>query len=229
MEMKLKFAEFAELIGATAKTVYKMEEREEIITVIEKVNNRPTRLVVTNSEQINHFKNVYSKSPVNVGNYEDIVTNNNPTMNVNNTSQSTNSNEIMQEMFEKIVSMNEQYNNRIAKLNEELIDSKSKLMFLEDKAGREGYYLNEINELKTRNEKLITSKAKVINTLVAVIVILSMVIVGFITFNVATSKTQKPKEEAVIEQTSAVNVKAKGGNKPVNSQVNVNKTAKNKK
>ena len=60
MEMKLKFAEFAELIGTTAKTVYKMEERKEIVTVTEKVNNRPTRLVVTNNEQINHFKNVYS-------------------------------------------------------------------------------------------------------------------------------------------------------------------------
>ena len=229
MEMKLKFAEFAELIGTTAKTVYKMEEREEIITVTEKVNNRPTRLVVTNSEQINHFKNVYSKSPVNIGNCEDIVTNNNQSMNVNNTSQITNNNDVMQEMFEKIVTMNEQYNNRIAKLNEELIDSKSKLLYLEDKAGREGYYLQEINELKTENKELKTSKTKVINLLVAVIVILSMVIVAFITFNIATAEKQKQMEKTVIEQSATVNVKGKGGNKPVNTQGNVNKAVKNKR
>lgn len=229
MEMKLKFAEFAELIGTTAKTVYKMEEREEIVTVTEKVNNRPTRLVVTNNDQINHFKNIYSKSPVNVGNYEDIVTNNNTTMNVNNSSQFTNNNDVMQEMFDKIVTMNEQYNNRIAKLNEELIDSKSKLLFLEDKAGREGYYLQEINELKTENKELKTSKTKVINLLVAVIVVLSMVIVGFVTFNVATSKNQKQMEKTVIEQSSTVNVKSKTGNKPVKTQVNGNKPVNSRK
>lgn len=225
MEMKLKFAEFAELIGTTAKTVYKMEEREEIVTVTEKVNNRPTRLVVTNNEQINHFRNVYSKSPVNVGNYEDIVTNNNATMNVNNSSQSAYDNDVMQEMLDKIVSMNEQYNNRIAKLNEELIDSKSKLLFLEDKAGREGYYLQEINELKTENKELKTSKTKVINLLVAVIVILSMVIVGFITFNIATSEKQAKKGQEVIEPTPTVKVNSRTGNKPVTTPVNANRPA----
>ena len=229
MEMKLKFAEFAELIGTTAKTVYKMEEREEIVTVTEKVNNRPTRLVVTNNDQINHFKNIYSKSPVNVGNYEDIVTNNNATMNVNNSSQFTNNNDVVQEMFDKIVTMNEQYNNRIAKLNEELIDSKSKLLFLEDKAGREGMYLKEINELKNENEELKTSKSKVVNTLFAVIVVLSMVIVAFITFNVATSEKQKQMEKTVIEQSATVNVKSKTGNKPVKTSVNVNKPVNNRK
>lgn len=223
MEMKLKFAEFAELIGTTAKTVYKMEEREEIITVTEKVNNRPTRLVVTNNEEIKRFRNIYSKSPVNNGNYEDIVTNNIDSMNVNNSSQSTNNGDVMQEMFEKIVSINEQYNNRIAKLNEELIDSKSKLLLLEDKAGREGLYLSEINELKTENRELKTSKSKVINLLVSVIVVLLMVIVGFITFNVATSEKQKKSEITVIEPTATVNVNSKTSKQPVKTQVNTSK------
>ena len=212
MERKLKFSEFAELIGTTAKTVYKMEEREEIVTVIEKVNNRPTRLVVTNNDQINHFKNVYSKSIVNNGNYEDIVTINNESMNNNNTSQTANNNEIVQEMFEKILIMNEEYNNRISKLNEELIDSKSKLLLLEDKAGREGMYLKEINELKTANEQLKISKSKSLNILVTVIVFLLMVVVGLITFNVATAqKKEQPKQEI----TQTVNEHQPSGNKPV--------------
>ena len=227
--MKLKFAEFAELIGTTAKTVYKMEEREEIVTVTEKVNNRPTRLVVTNNEQINHFRNVYSKSPVNIGNCEDIVTNNNASMNVNNSSQSTNGSEVVQEIFEKMVTMNEQYNNRIAKLNEELIDSKSKLLFLEDKASREGMYLKEINELKTENEELKTNKTKVIHSLIAVIVVLLMVIVGFVTFNVATSEKQSQKQPEVVEPIPTVKVNTKTGKQPVKTPVNTNKSVNYRK
>ena len=200
-----------------------MEEREEIITVTEKVNNRPTRLVVTNDEQIKHFRNVYSKTPVNVGNYEDIVTNNNGSMNVNNSSQSTNNNEVVQEIFEKMVTMNEQYNNRIAKLNEELIDSKSKLLFLEDKASREGMYLQEIKELKTENIELKTNKTKVIHSLIAVIVVLLMVIVGFVTFNVATSEKLSQKQPEVIEPTPTVKVNTKTGKQPVKTSVNTNK------
>lgn len=214
MERKLKFSEFAELIGTTAKTVYKMEEREEITTVIEKVNNRPTRLVVTNEEQIKHFRNIYSKSPVNNGNYEENVTINNDTMNCNNPSQTANNNEIIQEMFDKIVILNEEYNNRIAKLNEELITSKSQLLLLEDKAGREGLYLKEIGELKTENEQLRTSKTLSMNILTAVIVILLMVLVGLITFNVSM---EQKKERIQQEITKPVPVETVTSNKPVKS------------
>lgn len=214
MERKLKFAEFADLIGTTAKTVYKMEERKEIVTVIEKVNNRPTRLVVTDDNQINHFKNVYSKSPVNNSNYEENVTINNDSLNSNNASQSANNNEVVQELFEKMLVMNEEYNNRIEKLNNELIDSKSKLLLLEDKAGREGMYLKEINELKSENETLKTSKVKVANQLVSVIVVLSMVLVGLITYNVATNTK---KERTQQEITQPVNVTSPTSKQPVKS------------
>lgn len=216
MERKLKFSEFAELIGTTAKTVYKMEERNEIITVIEKVNNRPTRLVITNDDQIKHFKTIYSKSPFTTGNYEDNVTINNDGMNNNNPSQTANNNEFVQEMFEKIVILNEEYNNRIEKLNNELIDSKSKLLLLEDKANREGLYLAEINTLKTENNQLKTDKTKVANQLVAVIIVLLMVVVGLITYNIATGTK---KERTQQEITQPVNVSSPTSNKPVKSAV----------
>lgn len=212
MERKLKVSEFAELVGITSKTVYKMESRGEITTVNERVNNRPTTLVVTNDEQINHFKSVYSKAPFATGNCEDIVTNNNELMNNNNASQSANNNEIVQEMFDRIITINEEYNNRIAKLNEELVDSKSKLLLLEDKAGREGLYLAEINTLKIENNQLKTDKTKVANQLVAVIIVLLMVVVGLITFNVAMAqKKEQPKQEV----TQPVNVVQPTSNKPV--------------
>lgn len=215
MERKLKVSEFAELVGITSKTVYKMESRGEITTVNERVNNRPTTLVVTNDEQINHFKSVYSKAPFATGNYEENVTINNDSMNCNNPSQTANNNEFIQEMFEKIVILNVEYNNRIEKLNNELIDSKSKLLLLEDKAGREGMYLAEINTLKTENNQLKTDKTKVANQLVAVIIVLLMVVVGLITYNVATSTKKEHTQQEI--------------NKPVPVETVTSKKTANKK
>ena len=216
MERKLKVSEFAELVGITSKTVYKMESRGEITTVNERVNNRPTTLIITNDEQINYFKNAYSKIPVNNGNYEENVTINNDSMNNNIPSQTANNNEIVQEMFEKIVILNEEYNNRIEKLNNELIDSKSKLLLLEDKAGREGLYIKEINELKSENNQLKTDKTKVANLLTTVIIILLMVVVGLITYNITTGIKKQRTEQEI---TQPVQVESVTSNKPVKSAV----------
>lgn len=206
MEKKLKFAEFAELIGTTAKTVYKMEEREEIITVTEKVNNRPTRLVVTNDEQIEKFRNIYRKTPVNNGNYEEMLTSNEPVLNSNNSTQPTENNETIKEMFERIIEVNKEYNNHIQKLSEELIDSKSKLLLLEDKAGREGLYLKEINELKSENETLKNYTKRLYALTITVCVLLSLVLVGVFTYNVtlnsvknSTEQKKEPIQQEIIQ------------------------------
>ncbi len=213
MERKLKVSEFAELVGITSKTVYKMESRGEITTVNERVNNRPTMLVITNDEQIRHFRSQYSKAPFASNNYEENVTINNESMSNNNPSQSTNNNEFVQDMFDRIITLNEEYNNRIEKLNNELIDSKSKLLLLEDKTGREGLLFNEINELKKENEQLKTEKTNVANTLVAVIVVLLMVLVGLITYNVSTIKKERTQQEI----TQPVSKETVTGNKQVKS------------
>ena len=64
------------------------------MTVIEKVNNRPTRLVITNDDQIKHFKTIYSKSPFTTSNYEENVTINNGDAPVNNIQNTVNPNKI---------------------------------------------------------------------------------------------------------------------------------------
>ena len=61
MEKKLKVADFAALLGIVPKTVYKMIERNEVITVSERVNNRQTTLIVTDEEQIKNFRKIYGK------------------------------------------------------------------------------------------------------------------------------------------------------------------------
>lgn len=223
MEKKLKFSEFAELIGTTAKTVYKMEEREEIITVTEKVNNRQTRLVITNDEQIEHFKNVYRKTPVNVGNYEDMLTDVNNTVNGNECSQSSNVANMFDDVCQKMLNLNEEYTMRLTKVSEELANTKAQLLYLENKASKEPEYLHQINELNneklkleksserllTENEQLVreseqlkseSNKLRTYNNIltfltVTVIIVFSLVLVSSITYNVVVNNPHYSVEE----------------------------------
>ena len=163
MEKTLKVADFATLLGIVPKTVYKMIERGEIITVTEKINNRSTTLVVTSDEQIQELKKTYGKDQVRNGNYYENVTENErlisdieysePVKHIDNNAFAT-------EVIDRIVALNEGYNEQLKeyseqlqKVNEELVTAKSKVLFLEVKAGREGLYINEINGLKTDNDQ----------------------------------------------------------------------------
>lgn len=198
MEKKLKISEFADLIGVTAKTVYKMVEREELKTVNEKVNNRLITLVITNDAEIESFKNMYGKLPVNNSNCEDILTDTNSTVNYNNPSQTSNNEAFTSEVLDKIIQINKEYNNELKRVNEELVNTKAQMLFLEDKASREGMYLNEINGLKTENNQLKKSKEKLTYTLVTVIVLLLLVLVGYFTYNIATSEKKEHVQEEIV-------------------------------
>lgn len=198
MEKKLKISEFADLIGVTAKTVYKMVEREELKTVNEKVNNRLITLVITNDAEIESFKNMYGKLPVNNSNCEDILTDTNSTVNYNNPSQTSNNEAFTSEVLDKIIQINKEYNNELKRVNEELVNTKAQMLFLEDKASREGMYLNEINGLKTENNQLKKSKEKLTYTLVTVIVLLLLVLVGYFTYNIATSEKKEHAQEEIV-------------------------------
>lgn len=198
MEKKYKIADFAQLIGTSAKTVYRMIEREQLTTVIEKVNNRQTTMVVSNDEQIKEFATMNGKYNGNVGNYEDILTVNNEGMTNNNPSQNNNNAEIVNEIMDKILVLNEEFLNRLNKVNEELTNSKAQVLCLEDKAGREGMYLKEINELKRDNNLLMKSKQTLFNVSLIVIFTLITVIIGMCLFNVMS----KSNDNEVIEEMS---------------------------
>lgn len=208
MDRKLKVAEFAALLGIVPKTVYKMIERNEIITVTEKVNNRQTTLVVTNDEQIEEFRKSYSKNQVNNGNYYDNVTENECSESYTERNEQVKNNydaEFANEVIDKIITLNNgyneqinEYNNRLERVNEQLITAKSKLLLLEDKAGREGVYINEINELRTDNNKL----KKIIYYLFAVIVILLLGLTCYLTYNLVATKTATT--QSTTEKTSVV-------------------------
>ena len=198
MEKKLKIAEFAALIGVTAKTVYKMVDREEIKTVNEKVNNRLITLVVTNDAEIENFKNIYGKSPVNNGNYEDILTDCVESLNDNIHSQNSKNDISASEVLDRIIQNNKEYNNELKRVNEELVNTKAQMLFLEDKASREGLYLQEIKELKTENEQLKTGNRKTLYALLIVIVILLLALVSYFTFNIASAQKKADTTQEIV-------------------------------
>lgn len=224
MERKLKVAEFATLLGIVPKTVYKMIERNEIITVTEKVNNRQTTLVVVTDEQINELKKNYGKEQVITGNYYENVTENDRSFTDNVTQYSAISNntqDFTADVIDRIITLNDgyneqlnTYNDRLQRVNEELIIAKSKMLLLEDKAGREGLYIKEINELKSGNEQL----KKWVYGLLTIIIVLLLGLTAYITYNVAVNYHAVPEIENVSQPAANVQETVTNDKKPAEVQ-----------
>lgn len=205
MERKYKVADFAALLGVAAKTVYKMIEREEIMTVTEKVNNRATTLVVTTDEQTEELRRNYSKEQVRAGNYYENVTDNNHSITDVESYEvvkTNDGNSFASEVIDRIIAINDgyneqlrEYNERFKQVNEELVKEKSKVLLLEDKAGREGLYLNEINGLKKDNNRL----KSFIYILVTLLVMLLLGLTGYITYNITVNNLQSNGATTVID------------------------------
>ena len=193
----MNVADFAALVGTSTKTIYEkinnsgeLPPIEQLITVNEKVKGRTIKLIVTNSEQIEHYKNLYGNKQVINGEYYENVTVNNlnkPVNEIQETVKSINNNGFNGDMFERLITVNNEFNNRIEQLTNRVIAAESKQLLLEDKASREGIYINEINELKRVNNRYqLFNKG-----LITVIIVLLIVIIGYITFNIGLSVTEK--------------------------------------
>lgn len=206
----MNIAEFSALVGTTSKTIYgkinnnsNLPVNEQLKTVKEKVKGREVTLIITNDEQIELYKNLYGKDTVINGEYYETVTDINSNSPVNEVQEQVKINhnaDLLAEMFDKLNTVHNEYNDRLQKVNDELITYKSKQLLLEDKANKEGFYLNEINELKKENNR----KKLYINLLITLLTILLLLITGFITYNYAVNKGNDPqeeiKQEPVIEQ-----------------------------
>lgn len=216
----MSVAEFASLVGATPKTIYeriknkeKLPVNEQLIIVKERVNGRETAVISTNSQQIELYKNIYSKSQVNYGEYYDNVTVNyeKETVNENTNNVITSKNiENTDSFIDKLIKVNEEYNNRIEQKNSELLTVQKELLLakqtqllLEDKASRECLYLNEITQLKKENN----SKDTVIKWLLSVIIIMLLLSISVITYFVTVNYlVNNSKETPLTEQTVIENV-----------------------
>lgn len=205
MERKMNVADFATLVGTTSKTIYQKIQNngdlplnEQLITVKEKIKGRETTLIVTNSEQINYYRNLYGNYTVNDSEYYETLTDNNGDKQVTNSKESSFTVETLNSMeilTDKILTVNDDFINRLEQKNTELLKVynelstvKQRQLLLEDKAGREGLYLNEINGLKKDNNRLM----KVIYTLITVLMIVLFGVTGYITYNITVNNLNKP-------------------------------------
>ena len=190
MEKELKIAELSALWGVSVPTTWNRIRKEGLQTFIKKnENNKEVNYVRVSDDVINQYvinDNNNVSNTVNNGYYEDMLINNNGNNIVKNPQTQVNkdySREDLQELITTITSVNESYNNRIETLTNRLITAESKQLLLEDKANREGMYINEINGLKKENNRFKLYN----NLLITVIITLIIVITGYITFNIGLS------------------------------------------
>lgn len=219
MNEKMSIAEFAKLVGTSAKTIYgrinnnsNLPVNEQLKTVNEKIKGREVTLILTDSEQIEIYKKIYGKDTViNREYYENVTVNNGniPEVESNNMEKISNDNDINKTVIDKLMKVFESNNDRILQLTNELITAKQKQLLLEDKAGREGFYIDENNKLQKEikaneenHKKVIESKDKLIKWLITVIILLLTVIVVSLTVlitvnNLNNTETKKPSIEEV--------------------------------
>lgn len=219
MSEKMSIAEFAKLVGTSAKTIYgrinnnsNLPVNEQLKTVNEKIKGREVTLIITDAEQIEVYKKIYGNLPVNDREYYENVTVNNgnkPDVESNNMEKINNDNDINKTVIDKLMKVFESNNDRILQLTNELITAKQKQLLLEDKAGREGFYIDENNKLQKEikaneenHKKVIESKDKLIKWLITVIILLLTVIIVSLTVlitvnNLSNTETEKPSIDEV--------------------------------
>ena len=205
MEKKFKVSDFAEIVGCTPKTVYKMIERNELKTVSEKVNNRETTVIVATDEQIRNLQGQFGKLLVNERECNENVTDNEGNEPVkNNDSLNVNS-----EIVDKVIDLSREYTDRLALVNEELVNARSQMLFLTDKLKSDNdskdYWQKEYFKKDYEVKQSEKSKFTVTIWLVSVIFVL---VLGLITLGLLYSfekqKTSDIKsltgKDTVIEQ-----------------------------
>ena len=212
MERKMKIGDFAEAVGGSAKSIYErlkknseLPDNEKLFTVKEKFKGREITLIVTNDTQINLYKNIYGNSPTITGNYEEFVTLNNGYSQVNESEyieSTTQQGAISPDIFDKLLTLNNEFNDRLERANNELITAKSQLLFLEDKRntaeGDKKHWEDEYFKLDKENKvltKQLEKRNKVLLIVTTVLITLLVTfIVALITFNVPKAKDASPTE-----------------------------------
>lgn len=187
------------------KRLNKLQKRlltddEQLIIVKKPINNRETTVITISDNLLNEFTvNNTVNNGVNNGDYEELLTVDNVNNNLNNVNNNVNNpqNSIdMQEIITQVINYSEQlnttvndvhkhYNQQIMNIHEQLMNEKSKIPLLEDKANREGLYLAEIQELKKVNNR----NLRLFTFIVIGLITLLIVITTLLIYNLLNPKT----------------------------------------
>lgn len=207
MEKELKIAELATLWNVSVPTCWNRIKKERLITFKKKDETNKDISYVSISDEIinkyviNEVNNLYND--VNNGYYEDLLTVNN----VNNPETPIKSTDFIKDIInlnkgynEELKTVYNDYNDRLQRLTDELIDYKSKVPLLEDKANREGLYINEINELKKENK----NNKMLIKVLITLLITLIMVIMIALTYFITVNNMQQLSDIEKPQQIESV-------------------------
>ena len=194
MKKELKVSELAAIWGVSVPTTWNRIRKEGLETFKKKnENGKEINYIIISDDIIDKYVinlNNNVNEVYNNGYYEDLLSENK----VNNPPKNNNNSISASELFDRLTTLNNEYNDRIERLNNELLTSEKQRLLLEDKASREGLYLKEINELKTDNEKLINRNKWMLITLITLITLIITVIITLTIVN-NHSKTQDIKKE----------------------------------
>lgn len=203
MEKELKISELASIWGASVPTTWNRIRKEGLTTFKKKdETNKEVSYVSVSEEILNRYINNTinnNNNHNNNGYYEDILSVENVNNNINNPQAQQNygfMKDDLKDLIKAVANVNDEHNERLQTLTDRLIIAESKTLLLEDKANREGYYINEINELKKENNR----NKLYNNVLITIIILLLLLITSFITYNFAVNKIGQPKEDAAQEQ-----------------------------
>ena len=199
MQKELKISELASIWSTSVPTTWNRIRKEGLTTFKKKdENNKEVNFVTISEDVLNKYINNVNNLDNNVY-YEDMLNVNNVNNNVENVKKQSEpafNKEDIKDIINTIANVNNDYNDRLKTLTDELITYKSKQLLLEDKANKEGFYLNEINKLEKANNQ----SRIIINVLIAFITILLLFITGYITYQIAKSNTVSDQVEAKSEQ-----------------------------
>jgi len=216
MEKELKIAELASIWGVSVPTTWNRIKKMGLSTFIKKSETHKDVTYVSISEEkineyvINHNNGVFNDN--NNPYYKEMLNNNNVINNANNDVNNglstllNQENAINTELYiDKLITVNEEFNNRLERKNDEIIklynelmNIESKQLLLEDReknaTSREGLYLSEINQLKKRNKALLS-------IVITLIMVFTILLTTFITLNyVELTGSKKEDAPPIIEE-----------------------------
>lgn len=228
MEKELKIAELASIWGVSVPTTWNRVRKEGLSTIKKFDENRKEVAYVIISENILNKYIITINNNDNNRYYEEMLTdnnvNNNINNNINNHAEAHNNSISVNELFDKLTTLNNQYNERLERVNNELTMYKSKSLLLEDKAGREGYYLKEIDTLKTDNKNLNNDNKRLLKWLLTVIItfiITFISLIAVVCYHRALNVT-KPETPEVNNAQQEVKQPLKTPQKPVQKRTTYN-------
>lgn len=208
MKENITVQELANIWQVTVNTTWKrlnrikkeLSEGDERLIISKKmVNNREITVITIAEEFLNKFT---VNNPVNNGDYEELLTDNNPHNPVNNSTNSVNTQDLIDRVMDYSEQMNITVNNihndytqRLLTVQEELLKEKSKIPLLEDKAAREGMYLNEIKELKENHK----NKMRILTALLTGLFVIWVITISFLIYLLLNPRTVTNTETIIKE------------------------------